>query len=366
MKSEITIELDRSPALLISGLDSLYVCYYLDFQWSDIDFDKLSYQKECLRSSAVDDIAEIELGSETFALRPYGRHPYRYILANDVFEVRLAEHLRPNFYVQFYSKGLWMAGLDDMLARFHNWCVSMKLDTEREEVISRADWAFDYNLSQMDFEPDHFLTKAAKKAAWWEYNDYQTISFGTGHTVVRVYDKVAEIKQRSAKAWFFELWRQEQNVWRIEFQIRRERLKRAGINSIKELKDLQNDLLRELAVTHTTLRRPSRDSNKSRWPLHPLWKQLQRNILELPQTGLIRDIDPAQPLNWRIYQQSKSLHGTLKGMAVLLYAKGNFDDVPSLDSVIEALPEVLRTHHQKTIWKRDIEKRRKAFELGQW
>jgi len=39
--------------------------------------------------------------------------------------------------------------------------------------------------------------------------------------VLRVYDKIAEIKQQSANVWFYALWGQEDYVWRIEWQVRK-------------------------------------------------------------------------------------------------------------------------------------------------
>ena len=100
--NEMTAPIDiQRPTLLLSGLDSLYVSYYLDVANSKLDFDELTYQRERIQQSRTDDFAEIELGSETFALRPYGKYPYRYLLANDLFEVRLAENLKPSCHVQF-------------------------------------------------------------------------------------------------------------------------------------------------------------------------------------------------------------------------------------------------------------------------
>ncbi len=88
---------------------------------------------------------------------------------------------------------------------------------------------------------------------------------------LRVYDKIAEIKQQSDKVWFFLLWEEDENVWRIEWQIRKAVLKKFGIVTFNDLKNRQGDLLYYLAVEHDTLRIPNNDSNKSRWPLHPLW-----------------------------------------------------------------------------------------------
>ena len=355
------------PRLLLSGLDSLYVSYYLDLPHGDLDFDELAYRKERVQQSRFDDFAEITLGSETFALPPFGKYPYRYILANDAFEVRLSENLKPGCHVQFYSQGLWLrGGLEGMSARFADWCGSLRLTATREEVVSRADWAFDYALPEVDFLPEHFVSRAAKSAVWHEHAEMQTVSFGTGGTVIRLYDKVAEIRQQSAKAFFFELWGETRNVWRIEFQLRRERLKRAGIRTIETLKDYQHDVLRELATKHTTLRRPITDGNRSRWPLHPLWKQLQRDIAALPQTGLVAEIDPRAPLDWRIYQQGKSIYGMLKGLGALLHAKGQLPEDLSLNDVTSSLESVLRQHYRKPAWDYDIQKRIKAYRLGQW
>ena len=354
------------PTLLLQGLDSLYVSYFLAVLDSDIDFDELAYQQERLKQSRSDQFAEIGLGTERFALKPYGRYPYRYVLANEVFEVRLAEHLKPACHVQFFSAGLWMLGLDALCARFSDWCNSLKLGTSKPEVVARADWAFDYGLPSIDFELDHFRSRAAKSVVWHEYAKIQTFAFGVGNTVIRVYDKIAEIEQQSSKAWFYELWGQEEGVWRIEFQVRKERLKRGGVRTIDDLKDYQNDLLRELAQNHTSLRTPVNDTNQSRWPLHPLWRQLLRDIGALPQTGLIRAIDPEKPLSWRLYQQGKSVYGMIKGMGALLHAKGQLPDGFTLDDVLDALGGELMRHHREPVWARDIAKRINALELGQW
>lgn len=354
------------PALLLRGLDSLYVSYYVKPQDSTLDFEELSFQKERVSDSRTETFSDVRLGSERFALLPYGKHPYRYVLSNPLFEVRLAEHMRPACHVQFHSEGLWQLGVDALAARFDLWRESVQLNCTRPEVVARADWAFDFHMPTIDFEPEHFVSRAAKDAAHRENGQLQSLRFGTGAIVLRVYDKVAEIEQQSQKAFFFELWGREDEVWRVEFQVRSPRLKSAGIRSLADLKELQNDLLRELAENHTTLRRPNGDSNRSRWPLHHLWEQLQGNIESLPQTGLVREVDPALPISWRLFQQTKSLHGTLKGLAALLHAQEGGEQPPTLEGVASALPELLKQHHNRFIWLNDIRQRVKALELGQW
>jgi hypothetical protein len=350
--------------LLLRGLDSLYVSYYLDVRCSALDFDELEHLKQRLRQSRTDEFAELRLGSETFALRPYGRKPYRYVFGNDAFEIHLAEHMRPACHVQFRSEGLWLLGLDALRTRFEAWCSSLKLVATKPEVISRADWAFDYHLPAPAFLPEHFVSKSAKRAVWHEHGRLQTVLLGTSDVVIRIYDKVAEITQASGKAWLFELWGQSEDVWRIEFQVRRARLRDGGITRLDDLPDTQSDLLRELSHRHTSLRTPSEDKNRSRWPMHPLWRTMREHIVTMPQTGLVRAYDPERPLAWRMHQQGKSLYGHLKGLAALRAIRRG--SALPFEDVLAALPGILERHHNAHVWEADVERRVSAYRLGQW
>jgi hypothetical protein len=223
-------ENSSGPTLLLSGLDSLYVCYYLDIAASDLDFDDLAYRKEVLRRSSDPDVSsEIPLGDRNLILKPYGRYPYTYILGNEWFEIRLSERLKPSCQVRFSSRVLWELGLDTATQSFQSWCRSVGLQPEQPEIITRADWAFDYWYPEFVIEPDCFVSKAKKSGIWREFEKPQTISFGKSDTVIRVYDKCAEIREQSHKYWFFEKWGKTEDVWRIEFQARKERLRRHTI-----------------------------------------------------------------------------------------------------------------------------------------
>jgi hypothetical protein len=100
--------------------------------------------------------------------------------------------------------------------------------------------------------------------------------------------------------------------------------------------------------------------------LHPLWQALIDDIESLPQTGLVRNIDPRMPIDWRLYQQSKSLYGTLKGLGALLGLKGRKAVPPELPAVLEALPGLLDPHHSRLDWADDLERRMTGYGLGQW
>jgi len=354
------------PPLLLSGLDSLYVGYGFDLSTGGIDFEELEFRKLQTKVEHGEKFAEIVLGSERFALMPFGRYPYRYILRNDLFEISLAEQMYPSCRVQFYSKGLWHFGLEGMTNRIDVWRRSLDLVESRPDAVSRVDWSFDFHLTSVDMSIDHFVTRAAKDATYRQHGMAQTFTFGRGDVVIRIYDKTAEIEQQSGKSWFFELWNRKDQVWRIEFQVRRDRLKSAGIETIENLKDLQNDLLRELASSHTTLRCPNEDSNRSRWPLHPLWQSLLKAIGELPQTGLVRSMNPKQDIRWRIEKQVEALYGSLKGYAAAEQLYAGDVAVMELPDLMGKLERRLRRRHQPDIWREDVMKRVTAHGLGQW
>lgn len=347
--------------LLLRGIDSLYVSFYLDglgFDWEDLAYRQgLAKQERCRYS-------KITLGGREWALRAGGRYPYRYILSDAHCEVRLAEKLQPSCHVQFSSLGLWTVGFPKLVADLLAWFEAVGTRQTRPDLVARADFAFDFHLPVVDFDADNFVTRLTKDTVWREHGTQQSFQLGQGNIVVRVYDKVAEIKQASGKAWFYELWDQDEAVWRIEFQVRREELKTRNIKTLEDLKDHQGDLLRELTNKHTTLRIPTGDSNRARWPLHPLWTSLQAAVEHDAQLGLIEAIDPLATLEHSIHHQVRSMYGHMKGLAAVVSLRGEREEPLTLEGLIELLPLLCKRRHHPELWKNDIQQRMDARRLG--
>lgn len=344
------------PRLLLSGIDSLYVSYYVDTAASLIDWEQLEWDKTQLASDRNSDLKEYVIGGERFALLPSGRFPYRYVLKNRDFEIRLSEALSPGCHVQFFSEGLWLQSTDRLIDRVEAWFEALKIRQTRENAVSRIDWAYDCDLPFVDFEPDHILTRAAKEAFWRQHKTYQTLQVGSGDVVIRMYDKIAEITEASDKVFFFDLWGQKENVWRIEAQVRSGRLKKAGIKSTADIAHLSGDLLHDLYHRHTTLRVPTEDTNQSRWPLHPLWQSLQRDIAALPRNGLIEAYSPVNGIEYRLHCIGKSLAGYAKRKAMLEYIQNDGTHIPDPDWAIESLANLIKQHVRPETWDSDVEK----------
>jgi hypothetical protein len=93
---------------------------------------------------------------------------------------------------------------------------------------------------------------------------------------------------------------------------------------------------------------------------------LRSDIDQLPQTGLIRDLDPRSPINWRLYQLTKSLYGNLKAVAALWQIASDLDGCIPLDELIALLPKLLAQHHEPETWEEEIRRRVAAYGLGRW
>jgi hypothetical protein len=355
------------PKLLLSGLDSLYVAYFFIPGKSKIDWEDLAYRKELLKANSKVEGAEIRLGCQRFMLQAYGSKPYTYVLRNREFVIRLGENISPCCHVQFLSEGLWHHGIKELRRRFDLWALSVGFEFTRDPVVSRADWAFDFRLKEIDFNEDSFVSLAEKDSKHRGNRKPQTFTFGKGEKVARVYDKVVEIKEESGKTWFYELWNCREDVWRVEFQVRGEALKAYGIRTLPDLFLGQAALLRDLALNHTSLRCASGDSNRSRWPLHPLWEAVLAAIAAFPHQVRLEVTGTALPVRIRIGEQEKSLYGHMKSFGALWTILENREHPLTLEETITRLRTGLAMrHHESAEWNAEIEDRRKRHELGEW
>ena len=349
---------------LLHGIDTLEVSYFLDASGSALDFEKLYLAKVKAAESKRHRWTEITLGTLDFFVMPHGAQRYGLVLKNADFLIYLGERMAPNFCVKFSSEGLWRNGAAAQLERIDAWAESLGLVPTRPPVVGRVDWAHDFYVPHVDFDLDHFVSKAKKDRVWRSDRRAQSFTFGKGALVIRVYDKTAEIREQSDKAWFFDLWGLRENVWRVEFQARRAHLKDYGIRTPEDLFSFQQDVLREAASKHTTLRTPGGDSNRSRWPHHPMWHVLQEVIAAGPQTGLLRSFDPANSERWLLYRQLMALAGTLKGVAAREASVLGRAAPPELDDFLARLPRLLADHIDPQDWLSDVNAKISCHRMG--
>ena len=353
---------------LLFGHDTIECAYYLSAQGqSRLDFGLLSALKEGMRHSKRADAIALTLGGDDFLLQGYGtKSGYPYVIQNPNYSIQFGEFNSPSFFVTYRSAGLWQHGALGLHRRFVAWAEGLGFQAFRPEGLSRVDFTFDYCLPEIDFDEDSFVSLAQKDTQYRKDARIQSFQYGMGGDVVlRVYNKVDEINEQSAKTWFFDLWGVAEHVWRIEWQTRKDLLRRFRIRTFEELLSGQGDVLRYLAQEHDTLRVKNSDSNRSRWPLHPLWQDLQRQIAELDYQGVYREIDQEALLNERLMRAAISIYGYLKRVAAL-HGLQRGEDVVSMQAATERLQALIAKVHDPLTWAPDVRKRMDTMRLGQW
>lgn len=352
---------------LLRGFDTVQCCYYLLPSSADgIDFDRLAAQRESLRHAGIEAPEPITLGNRDFLLASHGsRSGYPFVISDADYRIECGPHNNPPFFVTFRSEALWRLSIWQLHQNFIDWAANLGYRAVKPETMTRLDFCFDYALPTVDFEWDQFLTLSTKDSQHREDGKAQTFTFGKGDVVLRVYDKVVEIKQQSAKVWFYDLWGQDHDVWRIEWQVRKEVLRRFGIRTFDDVRNRLGALLQYLATEHDTLRVPTADSNQSRWPLHPLWTDLQRQIAEFEVSDASLGADPSVVLAYRMMQMATSMYGYLKRIGAVHAVQRN-KTVVSEREALEVFERLIRQVHDPLTWYADVDKRIRAIRLGEW
>jgi hypothetical protein len=249
--------------------------------------------------------------------------------------------------------------------RFLDWARSLGYEPYKPEGLSRVDFTFDYHLPVVDFDEESVVSLSSADSKHRRDRKLRGVAFGQSDVRLRVYDKVAEIDEKSLKVWFYDLWGCKDDVWRIEWQVRKDTLRRFGIRTFEDLADQQGDVLRYLAAEHDTLRIPTADPNRSRWPLHPLWIDLQGRIATLEAQGVYRVIDEKAALQERVMRLAISMYGNLKRLAALDGVRRGTSQVTRAQA-LSCLESLLDRLHDPLTWQMDVQKRFDQIRLGQW
>lgn len=272
--------------ILRTGVDSLYLSYQGDMH-GDASI-RLSELKQLAQSDKGSDavLAQFKVGGQLLEVLGHGRPPYTYVLVDGWFRLEVAKEdaMRlPMAYCKIASPLLTAMGHDSAVDA---------LDTVIEEIgkpigqpnVSRidicADFTTDYPLDQL--AEREFVTKARSFSRYTVARQFSGISFAAGSpTSARLYNKTLEIQGNKPRPDLELQWRQSgwdgaQDVWRLEFQIRRETLAAFKLVPYKDAVAALPDLWKY--ATRNWLRHTlpsSTDDTQSRWSTSPFWKSIQ-------------------------------------------------------------------------------------------
>lgn len=273
--------------ILRTGVDSLYLSYHGDMHGdAAIRLAKLKQLAQSEKGSESV-LAQFKAGDQLLEVLGHGRPPYTYVLVDGWFrlEVAKADAMQlPMVYGKIASSLLTAMGHDSAVDALGS-VISAIGSTDSQPNVSRidicADFTTDCLLDQLD--ELEFVSKARSSSRHRVASEFSGFSFAAGSpTSARLYNKTLEIISKNRPRPDLELqWRQNgwdgvQDVWRLEFQLRRETLAAFKLvpykDAVAALPDLWKYATRNW-IRHTLP--SSTDTTQSRWLTSPFWKSIQ-------------------------------------------------------------------------------------------
>lgn len=309
---------------------------------------------------------KLELNGLIFDVHRSGIKFYSYRISCKDFLIYFMEKEvknTPSIKVRFLATYLWSHGLENAFYRFTDWFEGLGLTYSQTKIL-RIDVCVDSDKTPFKrSDVENVSTRARGKSNHFVTNEYFSGKKFSGFTVgsgdpllLRIYNKTLEVRT-SQKTWFHDIWEnanwnKQKDVWRVEFQIRRKGLKEFGISSIDDFFIMENNLWAYLTGKWITLRKPSTDSNASRWPIDPRWIRIQKS--EMNQL-----FSPAIRKRVKV-GNTPQLLDQVSGLLLSVGALNNHKDLETTLRTVERWT-TNKLHQKNTTFNKETLLRRKQF-----
>ena len=188
-----------------------------------------------------------------------------------------------------------------------------------------ADWQ-GWHLALEDAQ--RFVCRADARRTYEVAGTLTGFEFGSRKTntfLARLYDKTADMAAKD-NGWWPEVWGDRYvpgtPVHRLEFEIGRQGLVEFDLNTPDQVLAATGDLWAYATGEWLTYRSPTADQTRSRWPLAPEWRQVQRATLGHRAVGVER---------LRLTRRSASIEKLLPGLTGYLASLGALIGTEGID-----------------------------------
>ncbi len=277
------IPLEQGYQFLLAGIDSLDLGVYVTWgaDWG-LTLSNLQNLKE--EGQGKNGKLDQSPKGRTFLHLPGGKPPnYRYHLQFPEYHLFLAitnpPGTSPNAYLSFNAKALWQLGLYRSVDQLHSDLEELGGRIEKIQP-SRVDLAADFHIPggfTLDFLNRHKVSRSRAVSHHATGDTLETFYVGAPGAEIRlrIYDKGKEIK-KTGKEWFLDLWGRDgpKDVWRFEFQVRREALKAYDVDNLDDLMSKLGSIWGYLTQDWFSLRHLDNKRQDRRTPF-PWWKSVQ-------------------------------------------------------------------------------------------
>src|SRR5262249_2226974 len=262
-------------------------------------WDLLEEAKRRAQAEEEEVSLDFPVTSGAFLIRPHGWRGYTHWLSSPDFELMLGRSEKfPAIVCQLHAAYLhsvgvaWALNFVELLLHHDLFAGAYKL------LVSRLDLYADFQGWVPVLEAMHrFVGYGRSRRGFEQRNEAFTtgdrltgLMFGRDVLVARLYDKTQEIRQRGI-SWLPDLWGadgQSEPVWRLEFQFRRKVLVEFHLRSVEDTLASLQDLWRYATTDWLTLRTPTANQQRTRWPVDRLWQGIQTIQLSPSRTGVVR------------------------------------------------------------------------------
>lgn len=181
---------------------------------------------------------------------------------------------------------------------------------------------------------EEFVTRANRKATYYDNDKFTGFSFGKGHISAKIYNKTEEIK-KSHKEYMYSIWddvEKGEEVWRIEFSFDRKLLRGFGVDSFDDFKGVAGDIWRYLTSDWLSQRELDNENQTRRTPAL-LWEVVQ-SVREFfgKITGAVRK----NKLIGEIEASISQVRGCETSIGARLYKLGYDVDKKRVRSLVDA------------------------------
>lgn len=236
------------PLRVVNGLDFLKVSFWLNWGNSQL-FDELEKLKALVQQTEDQSIPHHVIGGFDWNLHRTGTSHYSFRLTSGdltlLFNKRQSDGVIPTARLEIGSVSCWSPGWFSIYERILEWFEFLGAIVVKEkvsEVHLAADFVgLDINTIKIENE-DRWITSAHHFNIHRDRRRFSGVSLGKDALMLRIYDKVLELKKSTSKQIVFsDVWDvfpyDQHPVTRVEFQLRRKVINEfeQKISTVKEL-----------------------------------------------------------------------------------------------------------------------------------
>jgi len=284
------MRVEGGPVELASGIDALYCSGRAEVPRGFLQVLERAREE----ADETEREVPVPVGDAEFRVQDHGLGKYRYNLAHAYGVVGVSPSLKlPALRVQPRASFLHGVGAQQAVGWFRRAleaeCGPILLTTSRIDL--HADWQ-EWELSGDDRR--NFVCRSETRVTHEHGDLLSGFQFGRRRTKTlsgRIYDKTMEIRKSGAAYWediWGDRYDRDKPVVRVEFEFGRQGLAEFKIASPEDAIACAGALWSYAAGDWLSLRTPTPDATKSRWPVSPVWEQIRRASVVDSEWGMER------------------------------------------------------------------------------